>query len=204
MRHPAWLVLLVPLTIAAPRASGAPHVDLDALAERLARENPEIPTRAVQKAFGYLKTHYVENARYVAIVNFDLPSNAKRLAVISLKDGEVEHHYVAHGEGSGGLYATEFSDEPRSHQSSLGLYLTGEEYEGKHGRSLKLRGLEGSNNMAESRAVVIHAADYVSRDYIRDRGMAGRSWGCPAVDPADLDELVGELRGGAVLLLYHS
>lgn len=201
MRFPAWLV---PLVLAVPQAAGAPHIDLGALADRLARENPEIPTRAVQKVFGYLETHYVQNQRYVAIVNFDLPSTARRMAVIRLTDGEVEFHLVAHGEGSGELYATEFSDEPRSHQSSLGIYLTDDEYDGKHGRSLKLRGLEGSNNTAESRAVVIHGAGYVSDEYIREKGMLGRSWGCPAVDYDDLHELIGELRGGAVLLLHHS
>ena len=179
-------------------------VDLDSLADRLTQEHPEIPQAAVQKALRYVRDHYVANSRYIGIINFNLPSNRKRLFLIKLSDGSVESFYVAHGEGSGGLYAEEFSDTPQSHQSSLGLFLTGEDYDGKHGRSLKLRGMEGSNNMAESRAVVIHGSDYVSDDYIAERGMAGRSWGCPAVDYRYRDHIIDVLENGAVLVAHRA
>ncbi len=193
------------LLLAASTAAWAQApVDLDALARQVAYEHPEIPSAALRKAFAFLKDHYVQNAKYVAIVDFNQPSTKRRLSIIRLADGRVEKFLVAHGEGSGDLYATDFSDEHRSHQSALGVYLTDDEYEGKHGRSLKLRGMEGSNNESESRAIVLHGADYVSDEYIQERGMLGRSWGCPAVDYGDRDHIIGELRGGAILLLYHS
>ena len=51
---------------------------------------------------------------------------------------------------------------------------------------------------ALARAVVIHPANYVS-----DSGHhAGRSWGCPAVDPDVHDEVINKLRGGAMIFAY--
>ena len=192
------------LLAASPLAWAQAPVDLEALSRQVSYEHPEIPAAALRRAFAFLKDHYVQNTRYIGIVNFDQPSNQRRLSVIRLSDGRVEKFLVAHGEGSGERYATEFSDEHRSHQSALGIYLTDDEYEGKHGRSLKLRGMEGSNNESESRAIVIHGAGYVSDETIREQGMIGRSWGCPAVDYDDRDHIIDELHGGAILLLYHS
>jgi hypothetical protein len=55
------------------------------------------------------------------------------------------------------------SNDPGSKQSSLGLFATAEIYDGQHGRSLRLYGLEpGINDNALARALVIHGADYVS------------------------------------------
>ena len=46
--------------------------------------------------------------------------------------------------------ATSFSNLPESNQSSIGLYQTGQTYTGKHGRSLRLLGLEpGFNDNSE-------------------------------------------------------
>lgn len=46
--------------------------------------------------------------------------------------------------------------------SSLGIYRCAETYEGKHGYSMRLDGLEPTNSLARERAIVIHSADYVS------------------------------------------
>ena len=177
---------------------------LDALEGRLAQSHPEIPPAAVAKAFGFLRRNPVSNRNYVAIADFDRPSDEPRLSIINMADGSVESFLVAHGSGSGGRYATQFSDDGGSHQSSLGVYLTGEEYQGGHGRSLKLRGMEASNASAEPRGVVLHSAAYVSPEAARSPGMIGRSWGCPAVSEADRDRIIDELHDGAVLLIYHS
>jgi hypothetical protein len=146
----------------------------------------------------------VANKEYVGIVDFDRPSSEKRLSLIRLSDGSVSAYLVSHGRGSGGLYATRFSDTPRSHQSALGIYVTGDDYTGEHGRSLKLYGMEAGNDRAEARAIVVHSADYVTDRYVAAHGMAGRSWGCPAVDPKHRERIIDALLGGAVLLLHHS
>ncbi|MDE2292764.1 MAG: murein L,D-transpeptidase catalytic domain family protein, partial [Elusimicrobia bacterium] len=162
-----------------------------ALSRYLAAKDPEIPQAAVRKVLGYLQRHPVPNMDFVTIIDMDLPSTARRMYVISLATGKVERFLVAHGSGSGMLYATRFSDVDSSHMTSLGLYLTLGEDSGKHGRDLKLAGLEDTNRHAQARAIELHGASYVSDSYIRQRGRLGRSWGCPAVDFAVRDHIIG-------------
>jgi hypothetical protein len=140
----------------------------------------------------------------VTIVDFSKPSNQKRMFVIDLLNKKVLFNtYVAHGRNSGQLYATSFSNENSSLKSSLGFYQTGKTYNGKHGYSLALVGLEnGINDKAYERGIVIHPADYVSEPSIRSQGYCGRSWGCPAL-PADLSsQIINQIKNGSVLFVY--
>jgi hypothetical protein len=109
---------------------------------------------------------------------------------------------VAHGRNSGDNRAVRFSNEPGSLMSSLGVFLTGDTYTGKHGLSLRLQGLEkGVNDNCMERAIVIHPADYVGN---RTReGRIGRSWGCPAVRPEISRRLIETVRGGTLMLAYY-
>ena len=111
---------------------------------------------------------------------------------------------VAHGRNSGNEYATAFSNESNSNKSSLGFYATGEIYIGKHGTSLRLDGLEkGINHNARRRAVVMHAADYVSENFIKQHERLGRSLGCPAL-PNNLNkEIVKLIQGKSCLFIYY-
>ncbi len=102
---------------------------------------------------------------------------------------------VAHGRNSGTEFATKFSNTNESFQSSLGFYVTGEEYQGKHGTSLRLDGMEvGINDNARNRAVVIHGADYVSEKLAKAQGYIGRSLGCPAVPYKVHKELIETIK----------
>ena len=58
--------------------------------------------------------------------------------------------------------ADTFSNREGSFSSSLGIYRTLDVYNGHHGRSLHLEGLEPTNSNALARALVLHTADYVS------------------------------------------
>jgi hypothetical protein len=108
---------------------------------------------------------------------------------------------VAHGRGSGDDLAVRFSNEPGSHQSSLGLFLTGEAYSGSNGYSLRLDGLEPDvNDRARERAIVMHGAPYVSTAVARAIGRLGRSWGCPAV-PAGVAPDVIDIKGGSLVFV---
>src|SRR5262249_4768841 len=70
---------------------------------------------------------------YLTICNFSQSSKQKRLYIIDIaKDSVLMNTYVAHGHNSGGLFATRFSNRPRSKQSSLGFYITGNTYMGEH------------------------------------------------------------------------
>lgn len=176
---------------------------VDALAQSLQQSNQDIPAAALQKLFKYLKDNPAQNKNYATIIDMDKPSDQKRMYIIDLRTGQVTKYLVAHGAGSGrGDTAEQFSDRNRSHQTSLGIYITGSEYDGKHGRSLKLEGMENSNDSAESRSVVLHGADYVSDEYARQNGRVGNSWGCPAVDHRYRDEIIDKIGNGSVMLIY--
>lgn len=150
------------------------------------------------------KQEKIEN-EILTLVDFSLSSNVERMWVIDMKTQEVLlQTLVAHGRNSGEEFATKFSNTAESYQSSLGFYLTGEVYEGKHGTSLRLDGLEyGINNNARERAVVIHGADYVSKDFIKGNKRLGRSYGCPAVSYAVSNKLINLIKEKSVLFLYH-
>ena len=62
--------------------------------------------------------------------------------------------------------------------TSNGAYTTGDYYHGKYGLSMKVRGLDWTNNNAESRAIVIHNAWYAEPEMIAIHGKLGRSEGC--------------------------
>jgi hypothetical protein len=132
----------------------------------------------------------------LGLVDFDRPSDEVRLWIVDLAEREVQYQgRIAHGSGSGDRRATRFSDSPGSHQSSLGLYAGAEPYRGKHGRSLRLDGLEAANARARSRAIVVHGAAYAD-DQLAE---VGRSHGCFAVDPDDVGVVVDALDGGLLL-----
>ena len=75
----------------------------------------------------------------------------------------------------------------------------------KHGAALLLDGLDrGVNDNARSREVIIHAAPYVSPEFVARHGQLGRSWGCPAVPAAEMGKVVELLRDGGLLYVYAS
>ena len=147
-----------------------------------------------------------DDKQLLSVVDFDLPSTQKRLWVFDLATTQTLFHtLVAHGHNSGENEATNFSNTDESNMSSLGFYATSSEYQGKHGRSLRLEGLdEGFNTNAAARSVVMHGADYVSEDFIKQNGRLGRSLGCPAL-PMDLkDEIIEAVNGGTCLFINKS
>lgn len=141
----------------------------------------------------------------LTIIDFSLSSNVKRLWVIDLTTNTIlNNSLVAHGRNTGEEFATSFSNKESSYKSSLGFYATAEVYNGKHGQSLKLDGLEkGINDLARKRGIVIHAANYVSESFINANKRLGRSQGCPAL-PEDLsNEIIQIIKNKSLLFIYH-
>ena len=159
-----------------------------------------------QACVGYLTLHptgRIERGGLLAVADKDLPNTTERLWVIDLKNAQVLHRsYVAHGEGSGHLRATRFSNEEKSACTSLGFYRTSGTYDGIHGYSRRIEGLDkGQNANAFDRYVVLHAADYVSPKYIEKYGHLGYSRGCPALPPEQFKEIIATMRVGSMMLL---
>lgn len=176
--------------------------------EKIEREQSEhVPAGALKIAFDYFLAHsdQIKNQNYLTIIDFDQPSTAKRMHVIDLKTGAVEDLFVAHAKQSGENFATRFSNVPGSNMSSLGIYLTGDQIVSpKHGTAMLLHGMEPTNSNALKREIIFHGADYVSEEFIQKNGRLGRSLGCPAVEDGVVDRLVGQLKGGSVMLIYKS
>lgn len=181
------------------------------LALSLAAKAPNASMLAVQLATEALERARAGKAlpggdpRVLALVDFSLPSTAKRLWVFDLNTHEVLfEEWVAHGRNTGDNFAREFSNRPESHMSSLGAYQAGEIYTGKNGYSLRLHGLEpGFNDLAFDRAIVIHGAPYVSAEMIRAHGRLGRSFGCPAVRVPIARPLIDTLAEQAFLFNFY-
>jgi hypothetical protein len=145
----------------------------------------------------------VQNSSVLTVVDFTKSSRVKRMWIIDVLNKHLLlNTLVAHGQGSGNDMATNFSDINESHQSSLGFFLADDVYVGKHGRSLRLDGLDaGFNTSARARGIVIHAADYVSEGTINQIGRLGRSFGCPAVSPQVVTEVINTLKGKTVFFI---
>lgn len=168
--------------------------------------NDLVDLSVFEKAYiGYLKLN-AKNKNILSIIDFDQPSNEKRLLVLDIKHKKILFHsYVAHGRNSGNLYADSFSNKQGSHKSSLGFYVTENTYQGRNGYSLILNGLEkGINDQAKARAIVIHGADYCSENVIASSGRLGRSFGCPAI-PRELTEpIINTIKNGSLLFIHAS
>ena len=157
----------------------------------------------------YRRQHPEELPRFLAVVDYSKPSYLQRMTLIDLKTGDMSFYLVAHGIHSGELYATRFSNNPESGMSSLGLYKTVENYNGSHGISIRLKGLDPLlNSNAFSRNIVLHSAEYVSLNYIfinlltGNTPRIGRSNGCFVLSPGDIDEVVEKLNQGAFLYAW--
>ncbi len=199
------LLLLLPSATTAP-AIVAENDSVDAasaLYEEIGLEGHMTET-VFTKGYASIARHGVK-AHMLAIADMTQPSNAKRLYLIDLEKKElVMRTWVAHGQGSGELMCTSFSNREGSHATSKGLYRVGSEIVSpKHGAALVLHGLDrGVNCQAESREVIMHGAEYVSADFIAQHGRLGRSWGCPAVPRADMPRMIDLLANGGYLYVY--
>ncbi|MDD2047733.1 murein L,D-transpeptidase catalytic domain family protein [Pseudomonas putida] len=143
--------------------------------------------------------------KLLTVIDYSKASRDKRLWVFDLRSRKLLfEEWVAHGKNSGADVPTTFSNTPNSYQSSIGLYETGQTYSGKHGRSLRLQGLEpGFNDNSMSRAIVMHAAAYADPKVVAGLGRLGRSQGCPAVRPAIAGKLIDTLRRGSYVFAYY-
>ena len=141
----------------------------------------------------------------LTLIDFSLSSNEKRLWVIDLSTNTIVFNsLVAHGRNTGDEFAKNFSNSSSSFKSSLGFYSTGEVYNGKHGKSLKLDGLEkGINDNARNRGIVIHAANYVSDFFIKAHNRLGRSQGCPALPIEFTEKIINKIKGKSCLYIYY-
>lgn len=206
MKHIVHITLLALLSIfitsnAFASGSKMPEVGDEQISAEFSHLDPDniVPKGRLAKALKYYSENQsiIDNKDVIAVIDFSQHSSKERFYIIDLRSGQVDTYQTAHGKNSdpdGDGYATEFSNENGSNMSSQGIYLTAETYEGGKGYSLVLDGKSSTNSNARMRAIVIHPADYVVAGQ-----KAGRSWGCPALDPGVSEDVIDRIKEGAVI-----
>ena len=162
--------------------------------------NPQLMDRA-RAALDRHAAHIINRDR-IGLVDFSRPSREARLTIVNMASGQGLAMLVAHGRGSDpghSGWVEQFSNEPGSHASSNGAYVTAARYTGVHGDSQRMLGLDPDNCNAEARAIVIHPADYVSNDIIAMQGKLGRSEGCFALRSDDIAMALALLGEGTMI-----
>ena len=164
----------------------------------------KVAPKLLERALGALERHRdsIAHRDFIGVADFSLPSRAARFHLVNLDQGHVRSFLVAHGRGSDPGHTgwlESFSNEPRSNATSAGAFRTDSLYVGAHGHSIRLDGLDPTNDNAASRAIVVHGAWYVSDAMIDHSGMLGRSQGCFAVSNSSLGEIIATLGPGRLI-----
>lgn len=183
---------------------------LDALqAGSITQSHPDALRMAFHAYYRYQAAHPDRVRKpYLYFVDYGLDSRTPRGWVFDMQSLTVVEgpFTVSHGSGSAenrGI-PTRFSNRKGSNATSLGLYLAEETYafRGRTGGrtyssvGLRLSGVSGRyNNAARTRGIVVHGAPYVTA------ARAGRSEGCPAMEPRRAERLIPRIANGG--MVFH-
>jgi hypothetical protein len=184
----AYVPPVVPTVPARPRVMVDPVVD------------PRIVARA-RAAFDRHRSQIL-HGDIVGIADFTRASREDRFFLLDTNTGRVTRHLVSHGRGSDPSHTgflQSFSNRFGSEASSNGAYVTSHYYHGKYGRSMRVRGLDPTNDNAEARAIVVHTAWYAEPNVAQETGRLGRSEGCFALPHRSLQEVLARLGPGRFL-----
>jgi hypothetical protein len=138
----------------------------------------------------------------VGIADYGLHSAKPRFHFVNLERGEIQSHHVSHGTGSDPQHdgwLKDFSNTEGSNATSRGAYVTWEWYKGRYGTSVRLGGLDQTNDAALRRYIVMHHADYAENAHLEKWGRLGRSNGCFAMGTEQFREALMHLSGGRLL-----
>lgn len=193
------ILLLLPMLLSAvPRGGNGTHAMYHAAAKGSGLPEP-VFSAALRRA---LREGPLPGV--LAIANMRQSAGEERLYVFDMRRHRLlMRALVAHGQGSGDERCERVSNRIGSRCTCAGLLRVGERIASpRHGDALLLHGLDpGINDRAMEREIIIHGADYVSRDFIRAEGRLGRSWGCPAVGRAEMARLLQLLPPGSLLYI---
>ncbi len=185
---------------------------LDVLTSKVGQvSHPSALQDAFESYFAFKAVHPEQVRKpYLYFVDYGLSSATPRgyvfdMDALKIVDGPF---MVAHGRGSAANHdgvPTRFSNAFGAATTSLGLYVAQEIYSftgHASGRlynsvGLRLAGVSrGFNDNARARGVVAHGAPYVTAT------RAGRSEGCPAMEPSRAQRLLPRLANGGLVFLF--
>lgn len=197
----------IPEIVVAPRTPEAITAELNTtrVLDPAGRVRPEL----LERAHAALDIHggKIANRDRMYLVDFSQFSGDERFYEVDLHGGDIVLMRTTHGRGSDPGhtgFAHTFSNEPNSHMSSLGAYVTAGASSGpQQGPNVLLDGLEYSNDMARQRAIIVHGADYADPDFLAREGKLGRSYGCFSVAHGDLPRLRERMGEGRLLFAFN-
>lgn len=138
----------------------------------------------------------------VGIADFGLHSAKPRFHLVNMERSEVQTLHVSHGSGSDPEHdgwLKQFSNTEGSNATSRGAYVTWEWYVGRYGTSVRLGGLDPTNDAALRRYIVMHRAAYAESAHLAKWGRLGRSNGCFAFGEEQFRTALLSLSGGRLL-----
>ncbi len=138
----------------------------------------------------------------VGIADFGVHSAQRRFHFVNLDRQEVQSYHVSHGTGSDPEHdgwLNNYSNVEGSNATSRGAYVTWEWYVGRYGTSVRLGGLDPTNDAALRRYIVMHRAKYAEPSHIDRWGRLGRSNGCFALGEEQFRIALLNLSGGRLL-----
>ena len=183
----AGAALAIPARLAAQPAKGSAR---DRTLLRIARDELERAGDAIWKR------------DIVGIADYGLHSAQPRFHFVNLGLSEVKSFHVSHGAGSDPEHdgwLKRYSNVEGSNASSRGAYVTWEWYQGRYGTSVRLGGLDPTNEAALRRYIVMHRAQYAEPEHLERYGRLGRSNGCFAMGEAEFKLALLKLSGGRLL-----
>jgi hypothetical protein len=183
----AGAALTLPTRLAARVASGTPR-------ERMLFD---IAKRELDRAGAAIWKRDI-----VGIADYGLHSAKPRFHLVNMERAEIESLHVSHGTGSDREHdgwLKQFSNVEGSNATSRGAYVTWEWYVGRYGTSVRLGGLDPTNDAALRRYIVMHRAAYAEPSHLEKWGRLGRSNGCFAFGDEQFRTALLTLSGGRLL-----
>jgi hypothetical protein len=161
-----------------------------------------IPRKVLIRALEHFEARpdIYKNRDYLVIVDFRKHMSKKRFFLVSLKSGHVYPYMTSHGQNSNvNGYAKRFSNKRNSLKSSLGFYVTGQRYAGDNGLSLRLYGLNKSNDNAFARRVAIHPSPKIVEATGKNTDLSD---GCLGLDKKYAGDIISKIADGALVYVW--
>ena len=138
----------------------------------------------------------------VGIADFGVHSARRRFYFVNLDREEVTTAHCSHGSGSDPEHdgwLNSYSNVEGSNATSKGSYVTWEWYQGRYGTSVRLGGLDQTNDAALRRYIVMHRAAYAEPSHVERWGRLGRSNGCFVFGEEQFRYALLNLSGGRLI-----
>ena len=188
--------------VASATASAAAALPLRAFAAPKAGSQRDRKLFALAKQQLDLAGDAIWKRDIVGIADFGLHSARRRFHFVNLDREEVKSYHVSHGAGSDPEHdgwLNSYSNVEGSNATSKGAYVTWEWYVGRYGTSVRLGGLDSTNDNALQRYIVMHRAKDAEPSHIEQWGRLGRSNGCFALGEEQFRIALLNLSGGRLL-----